>query len=414
MLTKAVRAALIGVVAAGFFGGCGTKDARPGIRLLTGPDSGGGFKEIIRQFEAARPDLRVELVEGPAATNTREDMYAASFMAQDGAYDVVFMDVIWVPKFAAAGWILPLDDRFPAEERADFLPGDISGSIYQTKIYRVPMQSDAGMLYYRKDLLDAEKRVPPRTVEELAELARALQSPPDRWGLVFQGQQYEGLVCAFLEVLWGFGGDVIDAEGRVTLDSPESVRALEWLAGLPTRLAPPGVTTYQEEECRQMFQDGRAVFMRNWPYAWTLCQKEGSPVRGKIGIVPMVHAAGKTSAATLGGWGYGISAYSKHPGAAWSFIEFATQAAQQKVFHFRTGAIPTRKSLFDDADILKGSPHFKELYTVLLAARPRPVHPRYSRISDILQRHVSAALVGQLTPEKAIQDAAEKIRQALQ
>lgn len=379
------------------------------IRFLDRPDRGGAWQEIIQRFEAAHPDIHVELVEGPTATDNREDQYVASMLSGSSPYDLVYMDVIWVPKFASQGWLLPLDERLPAAERERFLPGDIRGSIYDGRLWRLPVRSDAGMLYYRKDLVAS----PPETFEELEAAARAAQTPPNVWGLIFQGKQYEGLVCAFLEVLWGHGGDVLDERGEVVLDRPEGVRALTWLAGQVGKIVPEGVTTYEEEESRHLFQQGKAVFLRNWPYVWSKAQEDGSPVRGKVGIVPMVHAPGCASAATLGGWGFGIVRTSPNPDAAWAFASFATEPAQQKILHFRAGAIPARIDLFADAEILAGSPHYPDLLRVLKTARPRPVHPRYARISDALQRHVSAALVGGEKPEDAIRLAAEEIRQAV-
>jgi multiple sugar transport system substrate-binding protein len=342
-------------------------------------------------------------------------MYTTSFLAQDGVYDLVYMDIIWVPKFASKGWLEPLDEKFPAQEREKFLPGDIAGSIYERKIYRVPMQSDAGMLYYRKDLLEKAGLKPPETFGELLQQCKKLQSPPDLWGYVFQGMQYEGLVCDFLEILWGHGGDVLTPDGKAIIDSPESVSALSWLVKIvrEEKVCPDGVTTYQEEESRNVFQEGRAVFMRNWPYAWTKFQEDKSLVKGKVGIKPMVHAPGKTSAATLGGWGFAIYKFSKNKEAAWKFIQFATTPEMQKLFHFKKGVIPTRKALFEDKEILAESPHYGELYQVLLVAKPRPVHPRYAEISDILQLNLSAALVGKVSPEDALKRAAQEIRDKL-
>ncbi len=385
--------------------GCSRTDPRPVVRFVVQPDAGGAFREVVERFRSAHPDIGVEMVEGPASTDAREEMYVSSFMSGDSSYDVVLMDVAWVPKFAAQGWLAPLDDRFPPSARDAFLPGDISGGTWQGRCYRVPMSSDAGVLYYRTDLLPA----PPATFEDLAASAARLHSD-DMRGFVFQGKQYEGLVCAFLEVLWGHGGDVLDGAGNTVLDSPEAVAALRWMASLPGHASPEAVTTYAEEEARHEFQQGRAVLMRNWPYAWTLAQEEGSPVRGKVGIVPMVHAPGQSSAATLGGWGYGIAKGARHPDAAWTFIEFATAPEQQRLLNSKAGLIPTRKALFEDPGILKANPHYPDLLKVLLTARPRPVHARYSEISQSLQRHVSAALVKRETPERAIRDCAAEIR----
>ncbi|MCX7730073.1 MAG: extracellular solute-binding protein, partial [Candidatus Caldatribacterium sp.] len=250
------------------------------IRWLFETDFGGGWKVLMERFEAMYPNIDVEMQEGPAATNVREDMYATSFMAGESTYDMAYADLIWIPKFAAAGWIIPLGDRLSPYEIAQFLPGDIAGGMYQGKLYRIPSQSDAGMLYYRKDLLEQAGFEPPRTWDDLVEQAQKLQNPPELWGFVWQGNQYEGLICDYLELLWGAGGELLDAEGKVVLDKgTAAVEALQFMYDVihTYKISPPGVTTYQEEESRHVFHNGQAVFHRNWPYVWTLAQKEDSP-----------------------------------------------------------------------------------------------------------------------------------------
>ena len=406
MSGRAIRSVLLSLLLLLLLAGCAGEPEGIRLRFLDRPDDGGGWAEIIAGFEAEHPGIAVELVEGPTSTDTREGMYATTFLSGQAVYDIVYMDVIWVPRFAERGWLLPLDDRFPIEKREDFLPGEISGAIYRGRIYRVPMRSDAGVLFYRTDLIEK----PPATFEELVGLCERLQDPPDLVGFVFQGQQYEGLVCSFLEVLWGHGGDVLDSDGECVLDSAEGIAALRWLAGLPGRVAPQAVTSFQEEESRHLFHEGRALFLRNWPYVWSKAQAADSPIRGKVGIVPPVHAPGRKSAAALGGWGFGIAAGCPAPEAAWKFIEFATSPESMRAFNARTGAIPARRSLYRDSTLVREHPHYPELYEALLHARPRPVHPRYAEISDAIQVHVSAALVGQTAPEEAIRRAAEQIR----
>jgi multiple sugar transport system substrate-binding protein len=389
------------------------RDGKLHIRYLSNPDVGGFSKVIIERFEKANPGIAVDMIEGPSSGDARENMYSTAFMAADDAYDLVYMDIAWLPKFAANGWLRPLDDLFPPAARKPFLDGDIEGSKYQGKLYRVPIQSDGGLLYFRKDLLAAKGLPVPRTWQELAADAKALQTK-DRAGFVFQGKQYEGLVCAFMEVVWGFKGDLLDSQGEVVIDSPEAVAALQALVDgiYKDKFIPQAVLTYQEEEARNAFQEGRAVFMRNWPYAWNLMQGPSSPVRGKFGIVPMVGGPGGRPAATLGGWGFGISAFSKHPAEAFKLAEFFANEESEKLAYFQGGILPTRKALFSDKDILSKSPQIKDLYAVLSVTRPRAAHPRWPRISDALQMHVSAALSRQEEPAEALKAAAAEIRAA--
>ncbi|MBI3289478.1 MAG: ABC transporter substrate-binding protein [Elusimicrobia bacterium] len=396
---------------------CSKKEPNDGkvhIRYLANPDVGGFTKVIIERFEKENPGIVVEMVEGPSASDARENMYSTSFMAKEDTYDLVYMELPWLPKFAAQGWLRPLDDLFTPEARREYLAGDIAGSMYQGRIYRLPLQSDGGLLYYRKDLLAQKGIKPPRTWAELVAAAKATQTP-DVAGFIFQGKQYEGLVCAYLEMMWGFGGELIDESGKVRVDEKPAVAALTALSDAihKDKISPQAVLTYQEEETRNIFQEGKAVFMRNWPYAWNLMQDDKSPVKGKVGIIPMVAGPGGRSAATLGGWGYGITAFSKHPLEAWKFMEFFASAESQKTAYLQGGILPTRKSVFADKDILARSPQIKDLFQVLSVTHPRPPHPRWARVSDALQLHISAALAGQEQPGPALSAAAADIRAAV-
>lgn len=364
-----------------------------GLSILMEPDGTGVWRDLVTEFNRRYPGPPVHLIEGPPATNTREDLYATSFLSGDASYDIVYCDSIWVAKFAAAGWLRDLTDRLTDSDRSDFLPAELEAGSYRNKLYRMPAFTDAGVLYYRKDLVEK----PPETFAELFDIAAALKTP-DRWGFLWQGKQYEGLVTVFLEVLWGYGGDWIDAETReVKLDSPEAVEALRFLRSTVGTVSPPAVTTYTEEDTRNIFQNGRAVFLRNWPYVWTLMQRSDSPLKNSVGIAPMVHAPGQASVATLGGWGFGISAFSRDPERAWQFVEFVTRPDQLREVQERQGRIPSRSSLIP-----------LEMLPVLASARTRPPIPEYAQASDILQRWLSAALTGSVSPEQAIREAARE------
>lgn len=183
------------------------------------------WEPLVAEFERQNPDIDIELIEGPNATNLLEDLYTASFLLGDSAYDLVYMDVIWVPKLAAAGWLLDLGDRLSSQARDEFMPGDLAGGRYRGKLYRLPVQSGVGMLYYRQDLLAAAGLEPPNTTAELLAASRSLQQADlADWGYVWQGKQYEGLAAMFVEILQGFGGYWVDPEtNAVGLDEPAAL-----------------------------------------------------------------------------------------------------------------------------------------------------------------------------------------------
>jgi multiple sugar transport system substrate-binding protein len=365
------------------------------ISILMEPDGTGAWRDLFARFNARNPEITVVFVEGPPATNTREDMYSTAFLAGQGGFDVVYSDVVWIPKFAAAGWLLDLSDRISPSDRDDFLPADIRGGTYEGRLYRIPAFTDAGLLYYRKDLVASA----PATFEELIRVAGE-QGTTDRWGFVWQGKQYEGLVTVFLEVLWGYGGDWIDPDTRqVRLEEPQAAEALRFLTQAVGSISPPGVTTYIEEDTRSIFQNGRSVFLRNWMYVWRLLDQGGAITKAEVGFAPMPHGHGGTSAAALGGWGFAISRYSDSPEAAWRLVEFLTRPESLAHVRERMGRVPARRSQVPS-----------EFLPILLNARPRPPIPEYAQASDILQRWLSAALTGRVSPDEALQEAAIETR----
>jgi multiple sugar transport system substrate-binding protein len=309
---------------------------------------------------------------------------------------------------------VPLDADFPPEALAKLLPAAVEAGRFRGALYRIPVRTDVGVLFYRRDLLEAAGRPPPETFDDLTGVARALQDPPRLWGFVWQGSQYEGLVCDYLEVLRGFGGFWVNSDTlEVGLGRKEAVDALEFLRRCRSGenpISPPGVTSYKEDESRRLFQDGRAVFLRNWPYVWQLAQAPGSPVAGKVGVVPMVHAPGGESAGTLGGWGFGVSRFSRARELAVDFIRYVISLPGQRALCRETGYAPALTAAYRDPELVRANPFLSHLLRLQEHAVARPVIPDYARTSDILQRHLSAALAGSTPPDRAMRAAAEETR----
>lgn len=384
--------------------------------LMTAPDAQPWKQGIVKDFETKNPGIRINVLEGPNAANLLEDLYTSAFLLGDSPYDLVNIDVIWTPKFAAAGWLLDLTDRISKQELAAFSPNDVEGGLYEGRLYRIPIRSDVGMLYYREDLLKAAGYEPPETFEDLIKISKALEKEKKvNWGYVWQGRQYEGLVAMFVEVLEGFGGFWVNPDTlEVGLDRPETLQAIEFLRStIKEGVSPPGVTTYQEEETRRFFQSGQAAFLRSWPYVWPLANEETSPIKGKIGIKPMVHAFGKSAGACLGGWGLGIAKSSKHPEEAWKAIQYFTSVEAQRRFILQAGYVPSRRELFTDPEIVAKYSHYPQLLEVVQSAVLRPPIAQYAQASDILQRYLSGAITNRLSPEIAMKAAANETRRLL-
>ena len=380
--------------------------------LTTALDAQPG-QSIAKEFERLNPGIKIDIIEGPNASNLIEDLYTSSFLLGDSPYDLILMDVVWLPKFAAAGWLLDLSDRIPADQLAAFYPADLEGGRYNGKLYRLPIRSDAGLLYYRKDLLDQAGIQPPETFEQLVQASKTLQkSGVVPWGYVWQGRQYEGLAAMFVEVLAGYGGFWVNPKTlEVGLDRPEAIQAVNFLRStIASGISPPGVTTYQEEEARRLFQSGQAAFMRSWPYAYPLGSAADSPIKGKFAIKPMVHAPGFASAACLGGWGLGISKTTRNPDAALRVVQYYASVEGQRFTILENGYLPTRPSLYSDPQIIGKYNYFSSMQPIAEKAVLRPPVAQYAQVSDILQRYLSAALTDRTPVEEALKAAANETR----
>lgn len=387
------------------------------LSLLMHVPEASDWEPLIDKFEAENPDIRINLVEGPSATNLIEDLHTSAFILGDSPYDLIYLDIAWVPKFAAAGWLVDLSDRISQEELDAFLPGDVAGGRYQGGLYRLPFRTDMGMLYYREDLLAEAGYDPPQTFAELMETSKALQAETQAdWGYLWQGKQYEGLSAMFVEILEGYGAFWVDPDtNEVGLDRPEAIAAVQFLTDtIAEGVSPPGTTTYTEPETLRFFRNGNSIFLRNWPYVWAEVNKDDSPIKGKVAIKPMVHKPGLEGGACQGGWGLGIAKSSQHPDEAWRAIEFFSSPEVQKQFVLDTSYISARKALAEDPDVIAAYPPYPKLVEILANnAVLRPPIPQYAQASDILQRYLTAAVTGSMTPEAAMQKAARETRTLL-
>lgn len=357
------------------------------------------WKRLIQEFQRGHPDVRVKLQVAPHSSTEYHAIITQRLKNRDESVDVFFMDVIWPPQFANAGWALDLTSRFSPEQQQKFLHGPITANTYQGKIYGVPCYLAAGLFYYRKDLLKKYNFSPPKTWGEMISQGRAIVQAEGNSGLkVYSAQfkQYEGLVCNMLEFIWSNGGSVIDYEtGGTTLAMPPAEKAVAFVRDhIIGKAAPRGSVNYEEPESLDLFIQGKAVFHRNWPYAWAVANNpERSRIAGKIGVGPLPAFQGHASASTLGGWQFGINRYSLHPEQAWQFIEFMTSHDTQKFLALNAALAPTRRSVYHDPDVQEKMPHLEAFLPAFEKARPRPLSPVYPMISQALQRFFSQSIV---------------------
>jgi len=318
----------------------------------------------------------------------------------------------------AAGWLAPLDQWFAPGKRDAFLPGAIRANTIGGKIYGVPWYTDAGLLYYRKDLLVKYGAKVPTTWDELVATAQRItegEKNPQLAGFLFQGAKIEALADFFYEVLWSSGGDVLDPTGKVIVDNAKGLAAMSFILDLirKSRVTPPGVATLATDDTRAAFQDGRAVFLRNWTYAYDLFQSSGSKVAGQVGIAPLPKGGAGRSASTLGGWQLAISNFSRNKEAAWKFVEFMTDRVAEKSRALQGSTVPTRKDIFDDPEVKRHAPQSPDMLKAVLGATPRAQIADYPRMSAIIQSNLQAALTNQVPGDEALKRMARELRALL-
>lgn len=359
---------------------------------------------------AKKTGNEVKLISTPNSATERLALYQQLLAAGAADVDVFQIDVVW-PGILGSH-LIDLTSFAKGVEKEHF-PAIIKNNTVDGKLVAMPWFTDAGLLYYRKDLLEKHGAKPPQTWQELTETAKKIQDAERKggndkmWGFVWQGRAYEGLTCNALEwVASHNGGAIVDASGKVTINNPQAVTAINGAAGWIKTISPEGVLNYTEEESRGVFQSGNAVFMRNWPYAWPLAQGTESAIKGKVGVsaLPKGGADGR-SAATLGGWQLAISKYSKNKDLAADLVMYLTSAEEQKRRAIKGAYNPTIESLYKDPEILAAAPFMGELYDSFVNAVARPstaTGAKYNQVSNEFWNAVHRVLSGSVKADASL------------
>ncbi|MGH7354030.1 MAG: ABC transporter substrate-binding protein [Candidatus Rokuibacteriota bacterium] len=388
--------------------GCAERPPAPGPVMLVfkharilGPAD--PIPALLREFEAANPGVRVRSEALPWTSDEQHQFYVVNLEGRRAGFDVLMLDVIWVPEFARAGWLLDLSGRVRDEERAAFFPSAMAAAAWDGRVWALPWNMNVGLLYYRADLLAKHGLQPPTTWDELeAQVARirAAEGNARLDGYLWQGKQYEGMIVNALEAMWAAGTDVLAPDGGLFPEPGRAAAALTRLRGLIERgVSPPWLTAADEELTRRAFGDGRAIFLRNWPYALQLFEAEGSPVRGRVGVAPLP-GGGRGS---TGGSHLGVVRGTPHPDEAAALVRFLTGERAQRAMLAGT-LYPARRALYRDPALVAAHPTLPRIHDLMLAGRPRPVTPHYLLLSTTLQPEFSAVLVGLKPATRAIAD----------
>jgi len=358
-------------------------------------------------FTKANPDITVNLEFVPY-----EGLHDKTVLAQGsgGGYDVVLFDVIWPAEYASNNVLVDVTDRITPAMKDGVLPGAWTTVEYEGKRYGLPWILDTKYLFYNKEILEkAGIKNPPKTWDELAEQAKIIKEKgildtPISWSWA----QAEAVICDYTTLVSAYKGEFLK-DGKPAFQTDGGLDALKYMVdSYKSGLTNPNSKEFLEEDVRRVFQNGEAAFALNWTYMYNMANDpKDSKVAGKVGVVPAPGVAGKSEVSAVNGsMGLGITSTSKHQDEAWKYIEYMTSQATQNAY--AKLSLPIWTSSYDDPAVADGQEEMIAAAKVALAAMyPRPTTPKYQELSTALQLAIQEALLGQSTPEDALNTAAE-------
>jgi multiple sugar transport system substrate-binding protein len=385
------------------------------ITFATGKlDTSSYLPGLINEWNRSNPGQRVTLIQLPDDADDQLAQLVTNLQSHSEVYDVMSLDVVWTAEFASNGWVIPLSERlFPL---GDFLRPTVDTAMYQGRLWAVPFTSNAELLYYRSDILARAGAQPPRTWAQLAELAKTVAPRYGMWGYAGQFLAYEGLTVNFAEAVQSAGGSILSPDGtRVTLNSPQARSALAFLvSGFREGWIPRAALGYDEQASQDAFEQGKLLFLNNWPYVDGDARTPGpgNVVAGKFGVEALPGPDGPGSS-SLGGANLAISAFSRHQRTALAFIEFLTSLPVERQVLINGSLPPVWTQLYTESSLIRQFPYLPVLEKAILSAKPRPEVPEYNQLSLAISSSVREALMQKQSVNTTIADLSSELNQII-
>lgn len=365
------------------------------IKFAAQNDNTPATQKVIDAFNNSQDKYVVEWVEMTNDSAQMHDQLLNSLSSESSEYDVISMDVVWAGEFAGAGFLEPIDMMMDEAglKADDFNQGSMVSGNYKGIQYTLPFFPDLGLLYFRSDIVseeDAQKLISgDYTYEDLAAMAEKYTGENDtKYGFVYQSNQYEGLTVNLAEFTDQFSNI---EEGLQTM---YEYTAADW--------TPENILTFTEGETHTAFENGDAVFARNWPYMYGRImnpETEATVTPEQVGIAPLPNGG------AVGGWLLGISKFSENKEGAWEFLSFLAGEEGQKIMSTEGGYLPGYTPLMDNEEVLGSNDllSFEGFQNALNSTIARPVSSNYSETSDTIQINAHKYLSSGSGLEEAVQ-----------
>ncbi|VEH04692.1 Maltose/maltodextrin transport system substrate-binding protein [Corynebacterium kutscheri] len=362
-------------------------DGRGPISFAMGKNDTDKIIPIIEKWNELHPDEQVTLKELAGEADDQRDTLVQSLQAGNADYDVMALDVVWTADFAANQWIAPLTGDLSVDT-SNLLQATVDSATYAGTLYALPQNTNGQLLFRNTEII-------PEAPQNWAELATSCEAAKTSNVdcLTLQLKQYEGLTVNTTGFIEGFGGHVLDDNGKVVVDSDQAKEGLQALVdGYADGTISSGSLSATEEETNLAFVAGETAYAINWPYMYTNAESETSAVAGKFAVAPLVGKDG-VGVSTLGGYNNGININSPYKATALDFMKFIINEENQTWFADNSFP-PVLASIYDDNELIEKYPYLPALKQSLENAAPRPVSPFYPAISKAIQDNAYAALQG--------------------
>lgn len=381
---------------------------------------------VIEEFEELTGiDVEIDLLQ----YLKMHDKQVLEMTKPTGDYDVISMVVMWKAEYALADMIQPLEPFFdnpnlqvPGYDFDDLIPAyvEVTGiaggeNIYRdgpgARLYGLPFGSETSFLVYRRDLFDEHGIAVPETYDDVIEAARFFKEEvPGVSGLTMRAASGHHATHAWLLHASPYGARVFDENWEPAFTSPESIETIEFMKKV-VEYGPEGMTGFtQDEEWQAFLQGDAAMYLDASVFAGAVRDPERSKVYDKVGFAP--HPAARTNLSETGGFGLAIPSNAANPEAAFLFMQFLTMKETERKIIEKGGA-PFRTSSVGDSELQARFPDFAALEAQLRYANPdwRPIIPEWGEINGpYLGTAISQALTGEKTPEQAMRDIVQPVR----
>jgi multiple sugar transport system substrate-binding protein len=386
------------------------------VAAVSGPEAD-ALRQAALDYEA-QTGVHLNISEFPYASLFDKEMIDLN--ARTGAYDLIMLDDPWFPIFASKQFLTELTPLLQKRGQngpdSDFVDTSIAlcRHPYQTgSLYALPYVGNSQLFFYRKDLFEKHKLKPPATWDDVLTAAKTIQEKETgMYGYVMRAAQGNAAVADFMPIFWAFGGEMFDASGKPTVNTPEGIAALEFMIEMGKH-SPPGYASFNAEEVGAHLLQGTAAMSINWP-VWIsrFDDPSKSKVIGKIEITTLPSGS-KPAQAEIGNWLIAIPRASQKTEAAMDFLVWATTAEQMKRSALE-GNPPTRESLFRDPELVAKFPAYPAQMRSLETSRPRPRTPQWNEIENVFGIFLSKANSGTLSPADAMNQANVEIEKIVQ